>query len=201
MINSQLWFGHLGTKESNLEAYHTITQSIQSSSTVLEPMILYLYIALSTEVGSTSVAIAYILLYHEPLDLKRLLHAYDWIVFIPKQCLVAITVRYLLLSHIANNAKSYLHHSSSQAPESYQNNFHHIFNLIFPQTFLISVPFCPSRRVTRPLRKALANAIDTEVMFESLIFEHVSPVYNLNTVTWQPIDLLHNVSNKVIIML
>ena len=71
-INSQIWFGYLGIKESNLEACHTITQSIHNS-TVLEPLILYLYIALST-------VIAYILLYHAPLDLKRLLHAYDWIV-------------------------------------------------------------------------------------------------------------------------
>ena len=49
IINSQLWFGHLRTKEikeSNLEACHTITQSIQNS-TVLESLILYLYIALS----------------------------------------------------------------------------------------------------------------------------------------------------------
>ena len=55
MINSQCWFGHLGTKESNLEvchSHHTITQSIRNI-TVLEPLILilYLYIALSTGLG------------------------------------------------------------------------------------------------------------------------------------------------------
>ena len=77
MINSQLWFGHLlGIKESKPEACYTVSQSIQNS-TVLEPLILYLYIALSMAVGSTSVAIAYMLVYHEHLDLKRLLRAYD----------------------------------------------------------------------------------------------------------------------------
>ena len=40
----------LKTKESNLEACHTITQSIQNN-TVLEPLILKLYIALSTGLG------------------------------------------------------------------------------------------------------------------------------------------------------
>ena len=41
MIHSQLWLGHLGTKESNLEVCHTVAQSIQNS-TVLEPLIFYL---------------------------------------------------------------------------------------------------------------------------------------------------------------
>ena len=40
-FHSVLWFGHLGTKELNLEACHTITQSIQNS-TVLVPLIFYL---------------------------------------------------------------------------------------------------------------------------------------------------------------
>ena len=57
MINSQLRSGFLRTKELNLEVCHTITQSIQNSS-VLEPLILYLYTALSMGVGSTSVVIA-----------------------------------------------------------------------------------------------------------------------------------------------
>ena len=77
---AQLWFSHLGTKESNLDACHTIIQSIQNS-TVLEPLILYLYIALSMGGGVYSL---HAIISWTPY-LKRLLHAYDWKVFIPNQ--------------------------------------------------------------------------------------------------------------------
>ena len=53
--------------------YHNLTQSIRNN-TALEPLILYVYIALSTGVGSQLTSDI------EPPDLKRLLHAYDWMV-------------------------------------------------------------------------------------------------------------------------
>ena len=47
---TQGWFGHLGTKESNKCAVTQLSPSIQNC-TALEPLTLYLYIALSTGVG------------------------------------------------------------------------------------------------------------------------------------------------------
>ena len=57
----------------------------------------------------TSLVIAYILLYHQPHDLRRLLRAYDWKVFIPNQKLVARALRYLLLQRVTYNPKEVKH--------------------------------------------------------------------------------------------
>ena len=68
---AQLWFGHFGTKESNIKARHTITHSIQKS-TVLQQLT-----TLSVHgIINRGWVIAYILIFHEPLDLKRLLRAF-----------------------------------------------------------------------------------------------------------------------------
>ena len=68
---AQLWFGHFGTKESNIKACHTITLSIQNS-TVLQPLT-----TLSVHsIINRGWVIAYILIFHEPLDLKRLVRAF-----------------------------------------------------------------------------------------------------------------------------
>ena len=61
MINSQLWFGYLGTKELNLGSvpYHNSVHSEQYCAWTIDPLSVHNII---NGVGSTSVVIAYILL-------------------------------------------------------------------------------------------------------------------------------------------